>query len=380
MTILQLISSQGFYGAESMSLALARALAAMGHRSIMGLFRDDRGSGAEMAERAAAHQVEVAEIRCRGRWDGAAVRSIRRLLSEHAVDVLHTHGYKADLYGYAAARGRATLAATCHNWPDARLHMQIYAALDRLALSGFDAVATASAPVAGVLESWGIAPQTLKRIPNGVDLEAFRSAEAGDGRAVGSARAIGFVGRLVRDKGGAELLHAAKMILAEFPETRFVFVGAGPQQAEWETLAGDLNITPAVTFAGRRTDMAAVYASLDIVVLPSLKEAMPMCLLEAMAAGKPAVASNVGAVPELISPGETGLLVEPGDIGQLSQAIKDLLRDPVLARRMGEQGRARAAQRYSSTVIAQQYLDLYREAMQTRTAARWTPAWERSRP
>jgi glycosyltransferase involved in cell wall biosynthesis len=382
VTILQLISSEGYYGAESMLLALARSLPGHGCRSIVGVFRDSRSHSTELETRAVQLGLQVAIVPCDGRWDWKTVRYIRDLVEVNGVDILHTHGYKADIYGFAAAwRRRVALVATCHNWPSRLLSMRAYAAVDRLVLRQFDRVATASGPVAGSLSRWRVKARKLKSIPNGVDMQPFQVSAPSVRKefASGSERLIGFVGRLVPDKGGATLLSAAQTVLADAPDAKFVFIGEGPARGDWEALAARLGISSKVVFAGQRTDMPAVYAALDMVVLPSFQEAMPMCLLEALAAAKPVVATCVGAVPQVIMPGVTGLLVEPGDAGALSAAIIRLLRDPELGRMLGGHGQTHVARCFASDVIAASYVSLYREALQDCCDAGLRPAWQRSR-
>jgi glycosyltransferase involved in cell wall biosynthesis len=243
--------------------------------------------------------------------------------------------------------------------------MRAYAAIDRLVLRQFDRVATASGPVSEILSRWKVPAHKLKTISNGVDLELFRNAAPSlrDELGARSERLVGFVGRLVPDKGGAILLSAAQAVLSAFPNARFVFAGDGEARAEWEAFAARLGIASKVVFVGRRDDMPAVYASLDIVVLPSFMEAMPMCLLEALAAAKPVVATAVGAVPKVIVPGVTGLLCEPGDSRALSAAILRLLRDPELACALGNRGRAHIARNFAAEAMGRSYIDLYQEAL-----------------
>jgi glycosyltransferase involved in cell wall biosynthesis len=383
VTILQLISTEGYYGAESMLLALARTLPALGCGSIVGVFRDARAHHDELAARAARLGLHVETVPCAGRWDWKTVGRIRELVETHGVDVLHTHGYKADVYGYAAAwPERVALVATCHNWPSRRPNMRAYAAMDRLVLRHFDRVATGSGAVAEILRRWKVPANKLKIIPNGVDLEPFnepapsvRAEFAG-----GDARLVGFAGRLVPDKGGALLLSAAQAVLTEFPNTKFVFAGEGPARAEWEQLAVRLGIGSQVIFAGRRDDMPAVYAALEVVVLPSFKEAMPMCLLEALAAAKPVVATAVGAIPKVIIPEVTGLLCDPGDAAALSQAILRLLRDRELGRMLGSRGRAHVERNFAAEVVGRSYLGLYQEALDEHCRPVEAAAvWQRSR-
>ncbi|MGA2736250.1 MAG: glycosyltransferase [Bryobacteraceae bacterium] len=390
MKILQLISTEGFYGAESMLLALARTLPALGCGSIVGIFADPRARHGELAARAARLGLQVETVPCAGRWDWRTVGRIRQLLQAHGVDVLHTHGYKADVYGYAAARrNRVALVATCHNWPNRLPSMRAYAAIDRLALRHFDRVATASGPVAKILNRWRVPAHKLRTIPNGVDMEPFRGLfceppcpppSLRNEFASGSEPLVGFVGRLVPDKGGAVLISAAQTVLRAFPNAKFVFAGEGPARAEWEALAARLGIASHVLFAGRRDDMPSVYAALDMVILPSLQEAMPMCLLEALAAGKPVVATAVGAVPQLIVPGVTGLLCEAGDVAGLSTAILRLLRDPGLGRTLGGRGRAHVERNFAAEVVGRSYIGLYQEALDNHCRSAQVPAvWQQSR-
>jgi len=370
-----------------MLLALARTLPGLGCRGIVGVFRDGRSHNPELETRAAQLGLQVETVQCAGRWDWKTVGRIRTLVEAHSVDVLHTHGYKADIYGYAAAwPNRVTLVATCHNWPSRLPSMRAYAAIDRLVLRHFDRVATASSPVAEILGRWKVPSHKVKTIPNGVDMEPFREPfcqpvpSLRKQLGIGCERLVGFVGRLVPDKGGAVLLSAAQAVLAVYPTAKFVFAGEGPARAEWEALAVKLGIASEVVFAGRRDDMPAVYASLDIVVLPSFMEAMPMCLLEALSAGRPVVATTVGAIPKVVVPGVTGLLCEPGDANALSMAILRLLREPELGRTLGNYGRAHVARHFSAEVVGRSYIGLYREALQDHWRQTGVPpVWQRSR-
>lgn len=363
MTVVHLISSEGYYGAENMMLALAKATSQQGHAPVVALFCDGRRPHVEAAEPARRLGLPVELVPCRGRWDWRAPGRIRSLLERYGAHVLHTHGYKADVYGYAAARrGRAALVATCHNWPDRRPLMRAYAVLDRILLRRFDRVAAASEPVAAVLRRSGVAAVPL---PNGVETGRFRQMTAGFAvqRPPGCDRLAGFVGRLTAGKGGEVLLEAAREVVAERPASGFVFVGEGPRRAAWEALAAKLGLGGKVVFTGALRDMPAVYASLDLLVLPSYDEALPMCVLEAMAAGRPVVATRVGSVPRAVVPGVTGFLFEPGDAAALARAILCLMHDPALARRLGAQSRGHVAQHFSSETMAAAYLDLYQQAL-----------------
>jgi glycosyltransferase involved in cell wall biosynthesis len=378
MNILQLISSEGFYGAENMLVALAKSLAASGHVVRVGVFHDARGPHLEVAAAARAEGLTTRVVPCRGRTDWRAVRTIRREIESSAIDLVHSHGYKADLYARAACLpGGPALVSTCHNWPSQAWTMRAYAALDRLVLRSFDRVATPSPVVADMLRRSGQTDNTLAWIQNGVDIDRFRTGEPAVQAELGltaDTRVVGFVGRLAPGKGADVFLHAARQISATFSNVKFVVIGDGPLRIASEALAATLGLDGRVTFLGTRDDMPSVYASLDVLVLPSFDEAMPMCVLEAMAASKPVIATRVGAVPNVVVAGETGYLVEPGDAESISRYLTALLDDHELADRLGASGYDRAASLFSSEVMARKYLHLYEAALAGRRAHRRTEA------
>lgn len=380
MTVLHLISSAGFYGAEAMLVTLARAEARMGHQIEVAALRDDRFGHAEVAEAAGKAGLKTHVIPCGGRLDIGAIGELRKILKASSVDILHAHGYKADLYGKLASWPRRTkLVSTCHNWPNPAMQMQTYAKLDRMLLRGFDVITTPSPLVEETLRRSGIAAKKVFWINNGVDLQQFQSAEPGLRRELnlGSQPIVGFVGRLVPGKGGTVLLEAAKTVIEHVPNAHFVFAGEGPCRKDWEEVSRVLGLTARVHFLGVRKDMPSLYASMNIMVLPSLEEAMPMCLLEAMATGLPVIATNVGAVPEVMTHGEHGYVLEPGPVEPLSNALIDLLKDNTKASQFGAAGKIRIEQRYSADAMARQYLSLYRQALDGRVDACAAQASER---
>lgn len=378
MTVLQLISSSGYYGAESMLVALATALTRQGCPIVVGAFFDGRSPHLEVIAEAEREGLPVEAIPCAGRWEWKTVLRIRHLAHRHGIQILHTHGYKADVYGCLSAFGMGNglgLVATCHNWPGRKLEMQLYAALDRACLRRFDHVAAASKPVQEKLRGQ-IAAERLSLIGNGVRLERFRSAEPELRRelACGNAPIAGFVGRHVPGKGGDVLLAAAQRVLTNTPTVRFVFVGDGPNREEWHMMARRLGIEKSVHFMGTRKDMPELYASFDLLVLPSYEEATPMCLLEAMAAAVPVVATRVGSVSDVVLPDETGILVEPGDVDGIAAGIKRLLARRDEAQRLARNGLEHARRNYSAEWMATRYLEIYervacRRGLMIRSAA-----------
>jgi glycosyltransferase involved in cell wall biosynthesis len=364
--VLQLISSSGYYGAENMLLNLIGNDEATPSQNFLAVFYNRPRPNTELYDRAKRTGVRAELIHCQGRIDWRAVRDIRRLVRENNIDVIHTHGYKADLYGYTAARREGKpVVATCHNWLAGGAMLATYNFLDRIALRRFDAVGAVSQTIAEKLLSLGLRRERITVIPNGIDVHAFDVARS-PGTPAAEARkeqVIGVIARLDLQKGFVYLLNAVATLRNSFPALRLLIVGEGPDRARIEQLVSGQNLGALVTFAGQQSDMPGVYASIDIFVLPSLNEGLPMTLLEAMAASKPIIATRVGAVATVITHGETGLLVEPADEAGLTNALSQLLADPELRRRLAEKARAHVEQHYTAAAMIQEYLAMYRTVL-----------------
>jgi len=373
MKTLQLISSAGHYGAENMLLNLAKSLERLGCTSVLGVFENLHRPNTEIAEHARQVGLQTVAIRCQGRADREAVRAIRSHIETQRIDLVHTHGYKADIYGYAAARTLPTpLIATCHNWTGASVSLRLYAPLDRWALRRFHRTVAVSEGVAAALRRGGVAPDKITTIRNGVDVAVFSAARPTLAAEIGKGNrlVVGMVSRLVRSKGADYFLRAARDVLCCSPETLFVLVGEGPARKELERLALELGIENKVIFTGQHADMPGVYASLDVFVLPSLNEGMPLTVLEAQAANRAVIASRVGAIPQLIQHRETGLLVEPGDVAGLRNTILELLADASLRAGLAARGQERVREHYSAEGMASRYLSLYQDLLEGR-ARQW---------
>jgi glycosyltransferase involved in cell wall biosynthesis len=370
MNTLQLISSGGQYGAENMVIGLTKALNSLGCPTTLGVFDNQQNSHTEVGLVAQAQGLPTQIFNCKGRLDWDVVRSIRDFLKSNDIQILHTHGYKADLYGYAAARTLKTrLLATSHYWTRRTLPLRLYAFLDQKVLSRFHMVVAVSDEIASSIVDSGAEHEKVMTIDNGIDLSPFETSDPTLGRELqkGARIVVGSVGRLVAQKGFPFFLQAAQEVLKDFPEVLFVVVGEGPDRPALEALARDLRLGDHFIFAGQRRDMPGVYASFDIFVLPSLDEGMPIAILEALASRKPIVATRVGAVPKLIISERTGLLLEAGDVIGLAAAIKRLVADRQLRNELGENGHTFVTSNFSAEAMARKYLCLYENALKKQT-------------
>jgi glycosyltransferase involved in cell wall biosynthesis len=366
MKILHLISSGGMYGAETMLLNLCKSLDKLKHKVRIAVFRNEHRAHLEIAVCLRNIGLAVTEIPCSGRLDLRAIRAVRKLIESEQADVVHSHGYKADIYACIATLFTSTrLVSTAHNWTGKSEVPQIYNKLDRVALRWFDRIVAVSGGVAEILRDSGIPSEKIAQIANGIDTEYLDGTEAGLSGAPknGTPVSIGLVGRLVEEKGGDCFLRAAAALLPQFPRTRFMLIGEGPERSTLESLAQKLGINGHVIFTGHLNDMPTLYASLDICVLPSLKEGMPMTILEAMAAGKPVVCTAVGEIPNVVNTGMEGILIRPGSVAELSNALAQLLGDADLRERMGKMGREKVHRYFSADAMAASYVAMYNQVV-----------------
>ena len=367
MKILHLISSGGMYGAEAVILNLSRTLAGQGHASALGVFGNAAQPNLELLARAAGQGLEAHTVPCAGSLDRGVPAALRALLRQIGAEVVHAHGYKADVYaGIAFGLGKrrsVPLVSTCHTWYDNTLPLRLYGALDRAMLRRFSRVIAVSAEVKARLLRAEVQPERIRLIRNGIDLRPFAAAAQSKGLAGPSKPLrIGLVGRLAPEKGVDVFLRAAAQVHRALPETRFTVIGEGPERAPLERLTGELRLHGIASLPGRGEDMPALYAGLDLLVSASRQEGLPIALLEGLASGLPLAATAVGEVPTLIEDGVSGVLVPPADEAALAAAIIGLLQDPARRLRLGLAGRERVAHAFSVERMAVEYLEVYTAA------------------
>jgi glycosyltransferase involved in cell wall biosynthesis len=365
MKILQLISSTGFFGAEKMVLELAAALRRQGNGVVVAnLFTSGRSSR-RITEKAFSAGIPVREIACAGRLDLSVVRRLKNEIAAAGIDLVHSHGYKGNFYAFLAARAaHAGLAATCHNWLGDSLKMGSYRWLDKMVLKRFDRVAVVSQQLKNEVECCGIAEGKVSVIPNGIaacrEDRALRETLRGTLGLGANEIVIGTVGRLSPEKGHRFLLEAASRLVRSGVKVKFLLVGDGPLREALAEKARELGIACRVVFTGVRDDAADLVSLMDVFVLPSLREGMPMALLEAMARGIPSVATAVGEVPAMLDDGRNGALVPAADAARMAKAILLLIRDRAAASALSIRAAEKVKAEYSSEIMAEKYLALYR--------------------
>jgi len=240
--------------------------------------------------------------------------------------------------------------------------------LERLANRMTDVIlANSEAVKADVCRQEGLARERVRVIHNGVDVTRY-AVQAdpelwADLGLAPDARTVGVVARLIDYKGHRVFLRACLHLAERYPGAVFLIIGDGPDASVLAGLSRDLGLRERVRFLGMRSDIPQLLPLLEVVVLPSLEEGFPNAVLEAMAAGRPVVATHVGGVPEAVVHGETGLLVPPGDPVALADAVGRLLHDPAQAKQMGLAGRERVSNRFNIDRMVRATEQVYQEIL-----------------
>jgi glycosyltransferase involved in cell wall biosynthesis len=260
------------------------------------------------------------------------------------------------------------ILSTRHRFEDSKQekNYRLFSWLDTLTMPFATQIIAVSKTVRDYIIQWyKISPTKVVTLYNGIDIEKYKSNNNGDWffnkfNLDKNRLTIGFIGRLVEVKGLVYLLDAAaEIIIKKKMGVQFLIVGDGPLKGMLQKKADDLGISKHIIFTGFQQNVHEIIGAIDILVISSLSEAFPTVILEAMASGKPVVATNVGGVSELVVNGENGILVPPRDIRALVEAIAELSESYDKRRIMGENGRQIVTKQFSIEKMIRDYEEFY---------------------
>jgi glycosyltransferase involved in cell wall biosynthesis len=345
-----------------------------------------------MAFVADARDVEIVRIDELGREisplrDLVATVRLARLIRRERPDILHTHTAKAGTVGRVAAvlAGRHAPPIVVHTFHGhvlrgyfGPLRTRFFLLLERWLAARTTALIAVSPQVRDDLVALGVAPrERFVVIRLGIEL-GERVAGEQNGRAESRRYlgieperfAVGWIGRMTAVKRTDDILVAFKRLRDEGVDAVLCLVGDGPDRPQLERRAHELGVIRDTLFLGYQEDVAPFYAAFDALVLPSSNEGTPVSAIEALAAGRPVVATRVGGVPDVVQEGEDGFLVEPGATDDLAGRLAELARDPKLRERMGRAGRGRVLPRYAVERLVDDIDRLYRSLVTASGAGR----------
>jgi len=354
LSILHLAANRWWTGSADPIIHLVSGLRARGHRVLLGLIPGDRFE--TKAKEAGLDLVEG--LRMDGRLGPRAlardVLRLRALIRDEGVELVHTH-HSHDHWLAVLTRpkraqgGRPPVVRTFHNWRAVKR--------DRLASTLYRrtaAVFAVSRPIESRCRDVGIPPERVFWIPGAVDLTRFTAdADPTPIRTefkLGDAPVVVSVARLATNRGHELLLSGFRLLVRRLPRARLLLVGKGETRSRLEKLVADLELGSHVVFTGYRdADLPSVLAAADCFALMAAgSDESCRAALEAMAAGRPVIARRVGALPETVMHGETGILIDDDQAESVARALETILEDPARRRAMGRAGRATAEERFGA--------------------------------
>ncbi len=352
LTILQIITPRRYSGAERAMTYLSEALVARGHRVVVACKYNEL-----MLQELHKRGVEAHVLPIRGKLNLAAPLVIAKFARRIGADVIHTHLSTASLWGSLGAKIAAVPCVGHVHWLN---HKYWYVFADRWA--------ACSHGVRNHLIAQGIPGERIEVVYNGLDQRLFPWPP--DGSAVREKLGlrpdqpvIGTVAHLSAHKGHVYLLQAMARLMGRLDDICCLLIGEGKDEARLRTMVSRLGLDRHVRFLGYRHDGVELIKALDVAVLPSLREGLGIVLIEAGLLGKPAVASDIDGINEVIVDGETGVLVPPADADALAVAIETLLEDADWARQLGRQARARMEQIFTLDAMADRAEAVYYEVI-----------------
>ncbi len=368
-----LIDGLSMGGAERLMVPILKHLSRQDFEPRVGVLQVKEGN--PMADAIRALDVPVDYLQIERLRDLSALPRLLSYLRQHHIDLVHTQLEFSNILGNLSAKLlHLPSVCTVHVLPpsDVKAKTKLHQRAEFLFLRLFcDRIISVSEDARIYhMQMAGFSPQKIQTIYNGIDLTEFQNHNGRD-RAVirqefgipTAAKVLTTVAVLRAPKGIEYMIRAMPGVLAREPDTYYLVVGDGPRREALLKEASKLALNERVIFAGMRKDVADLLAASDVFVLPTLTEALPTVLAEAMALRLPIVASAVGGIPEMISNGKSGYLVKPGNPAELSDVCLKLLSSSESRRSMGDEGLKIAHQKFSIETQVDQMRDLYLELL-----------------
>jgi glycosyltransferase involved in cell wall biosynthesis len=372
LRLLVLIEATSVTGPAKNLLQFAECLAAQGaaapvEMALLVFRREGLKDGFSGA--AEARGIRVFQVAERRAFDFRVIPQLRSILSEFRPDALETHAVKSHfLTRLAGLHKQVPWIAFNHGYTWPALRVRLYNQLDRWSLRAPRKVVTVSLPFKEELIRFGVDPARIEVVHNAIDprwgegertsaARAALRAQLGIGEAE---KVIVIVGRLSAEKDHQTLLRAFHALTrAGEPPARLLIVGGGPERPRIEETARALNLGAGVLLTGQAPSAAPYYGIADLAALSSVTEGSPNALLEAMAAGVPVVATAVGGIPEMVTHGESALLIQPGDAPGMAQAMKAILSDDRLGKTLAANALSAIRAKYSPAARTARLVAIY---------------------
>jgi len=369
--ILFVIDNLTFGGGERVFSQVIRGL----NKERFGVFVAS-SPGGKFEKKVAEVGMKIEPVDMTSRYNLGTISQLKRIIKTKDVQIVHSQGARADFFARIAARIAnapitiSSMAMLVEGYDVGILRKNLYVLIDRWTERWVDKfIVLSEALRRALIEGHKIPPEKVVKIYNGIELDEYnpglkeaRSKKLEVRRELGlenDVPVIGAIGRLVWQKGFEYLIQAIPKVIEVFPETRFLIVGEGPLKDKLKVKGEKLKVADSIIFAGFRSDIKEILTSVDLLVMPSLLEGLPMVLLEGMAMAKPIVATKIEGITEVLENGKTGLLVLPKNTDSLAEAIIQILNDKTKSNLLGQNARKMVEEKFSVEKMVEQIERLY---------------------
>lgn len=324
----------------------------------------------QFREAVEASHVRFEVLRQRYAFDPAVIPNAARLVREHRIDLVESHGYKAHVVALALKLWlKLPWVAYVHGWTSENLKVELYNWLDRTLVRFADRIVPVSRDLGKRLRLRPAAALKMVCIPNATS--PVETTESGDELrerlgVQANDMLLAVVGRLSPEKGQRDFIRAFSLISACNKTLKAVLVGDGQDREALKVLIAQLGLEEQIRLVGYQEQVSHYYRACDVVVIPSLREGMPMVALEAMMYARPIVATSVGGILEVVVDHETGRLVPPAAPEEMATALKALLNDPQERHRLGRAGLERALREFNPQIRVKRIAELYTVLLEKR--------------
>jgi glycosyltransferase involved in cell wall biosynthesis len=374
--VLHLIASGGMYGAESVILNLSLEMQKSGvYEPIVGCIVQERLEVPALCEAARSKAIRTELFRIKNtRLPVHFVRFLRQLKAI-GPDIVHSHGYKPSVFGYLAGKMMGIpITATCHLWyvdDHSPLTMRLMIRLEKAVYRRFPMVFAVSSVIRETLLALGVSDTRVHLVNNGIPLPISGACDGATARQIAARFGIhrGEIcivnaGRLTHQKSQKTIIEAARLLQNRGRRFKFVIAGEGELRHELQSQIAEERLNDVIQLVGFTDRIADLLSIATLFVLPSRDEGMPMSLLEAVACRVPVVATNVGAIGNIIKDKVSGLLIPPESPQELAAAIQEIVDDPARSKSFSERAYELLAANYSSAAMFKQYDHYYRLILQ----------------
>ncbi len=367
INVLHLRDSSGLYGAERVILTLGRNIDQSRFQfSLLCMQRND-ASNLELMDAGRSLGIKVDEIRVEGRLNFRSVLKLRVYFKKNKIDIIHTHDFKSDFYGFLATVFlRIRRVATAHgSTRDSRMKRLYLLLAEKIIYRYYHKIVAVSDDLKKFLIRRGVSSRKIEMIRNGFDFHILSNPSSPQKIKFDfnpdDYRIFGIVGRLFPDKGHTFFLEAFKSLKNENRKIKALIIGDGPAREEVQNKIKTFHLENDVYLLGYQNDIKKYYQILDYLVIPSIREGLPYTLLEAMYFKIPVLATSVGDIPHLIENNKTGFLVPPGDSIVLAKAMSGMLVNSEKCIALADKGYERVKQFFSGEKMTHQTEQLYQK-------------------